>query len=184
MKPKIHHNVNWKCHTPSWQQHTSTQYQQSRSSPWKPGMQYLRYWNQIERDPNAGWEAGQWVFSFFMVTFLAAGSSHLYLGRHMNGPVQCMEIHHARAVIFKAVRNQPPNATSSTLSLSKKVVQWTVRVHTVSAEESSWSGKVRAPNRHKPITSGLGQHLVSPPVLQHNIKLHFIPISTLHLVQL
>ena len=57
------------------------------------------------------------------------------------------------------------------------------RVHTVSAVESSWSGKVRAPNRHKPITSGLGQHLVSHPVLHNNIKLHFIPISTLHMVQ-
>ena len=55
------------------------------------------------------------------------------------------------------------------------------RVHTVSTEESSWSGKVRAPNRHKPITSGLGQHLVSPLVLHHNIKLHSIPISTLHI---
>ena len=90
MKPKIHHKVNWKCHTPSWQQHISTQYQQGRDSSWKPGMQYPRYWNQIECDPNAGWEAGQWVFSFFMVTFLAAGSSHLYLGRHMSGPVQCI----------------------------------------------------------------------------------------------
>ena len=58
------------------------------------------------------------------------------------------------------------------------------RAHTVSAVESSWSGKVRAPNRHKPITSGLRQHLVSPPVLYHNIKFHFIPFSTLHMVQL
>ena len=117
-------------------------------------------------------------FSFFMVTFLASGNSHLYLGRH--NLTLCNHTHSRPHI--QTCQNSKPAMQPQAAVIMQCTVEKIFFVENVQMSTGQWDSRdylSQSTRSSKPIAFSPWRLLLCLSSFHHNIELYFIQASTL-----